>query len=946
MTVQELSQRSSVVSILSRSVSLVEVVQDIALNTNVASGSIRDFVTGVISHRPHDPKRAMLRYTPQYLTLRILTTAYLYYADSLIYQHTWLFHNAKFVEFPRLMMEGGSPKDRCLGGPVIINAFREIKKNETIDSSRNFLLPPLPPTEDNDTYVQWRNASATLHWPSFDKNKYYVTAPNNTTVGGVLSSAAPQQVAAASRTLSFTCTQERQRAFAVRVLQLTTAVVDAVYIICDVFGVSSQLYLIAFQFVFVLVCDWGVHMNVNKSPALRASGLEEENNSKLLCVPFYGTMGTAASSLRSPGRYVEGVPYGGKETRNDGGRLARSARTFGDPDCGVGRWPLGLKALGACRGTANLTSLRCCALCGAACLPSSAIRRSETVAHYTSSVDFYQVRPLSDVIAECECMRVRCRIAILCWLASDLLPRRARHDGQQPMKYKIDRRKPDRFCRPSSNFGLDMISILRRVVRHDAQNWCDNWTGAGYTLPLTKFSKELHNESKWAPKLLLSTEMRWRLKAWPSEAKDVVLPLDKCGCLSVSSARRINFKVAEYTLIAVKSIPPPPLYPDSFNIPHRTLFYNHEISFCQLRNEKENVCTYSLQLVIAEDKHSQLDKLIILIKYRVLHCEKVQHGVFAPYTKYTLEEVNIVEEQLSVILAPATRVCRVVLFAARSTGVDVAILCVDNHVACRDELASGSSVLFAASAGIFLVAPLGLAVKYPFAARSTGIDVAILCIVNHAACRGELASGRFEKAHISIGLHAFGNRPPLLLSTTAFVYQLGSPSATASIPSSADIKAVYTNKIGDRIVNFAGSTAIYLIRQHISVQQPCWRLQHIASSHLLRQPETGNANYNAVHESSHCMFSPAYETYYCDYCNAMFPLSDNLYRYNKKWKGYVCCSSARDYNYYKTFTISSSGSQPEDSNCPFAIDYKTYQCDNCDAVFTRSDSLYRHNKKC
>ncbi|KAJ8872176.1 hypothetical protein PR048_025778 [Dryococelus australis] len=38
------------------------------------------------------------------------------------------------------------------------------------------------------------------------------------------------------------------------------------------------------------------------------------------------------------------------------------------------------------------------------------------------------------------------------------------------MKYKIDRRKPDQFCRPSSNFGLEIISILRRVVRHDAQN--------------------------------------------------------------------------------------------------------------------------------------------------------------------------------------------------------------------------------------------------------------------------------------------------------------------------------------------------------------------------------------------------------------------------------------------------------------------------------------------
>ncbi|KAJ8880459.1 hypothetical protein PR048_016929 [Dryococelus australis] len=49
-------------------------------------------------------------------------------------------------------------------------------------------------------------------------------------------------------------------------------------------------------------------------------------------------------------------------------------------------------------------------------------------------------------------------------------PRRARHDGQQPVKYKIDRRKPDRLCRPTSNFGLEIISILRRVVRHDAQN--------------------------------------------------------------------------------------------------------------------------------------------------------------------------------------------------------------------------------------------------------------------------------------------------------------------------------------------------------------------------------------------------------------------------------------------------------------------------------------------
>ncbi|KAJ8894322.1 hypothetical protein PR048_006942 [Dryococelus australis] len=47
---------------------------------------------------------------------------------------------------------------------------------------------------------------------------------------------------------------------------------------------------------------------------------------------------------------------------------------------------------------------------------------------------------------------------------------RARHDGQQPMKYKIDLRKPDRCCRPSSNFGLEIIYILRHVVRQDAQN--------------------------------------------------------------------------------------------------------------------------------------------------------------------------------------------------------------------------------------------------------------------------------------------------------------------------------------------------------------------------------------------------------------------------------------------------------------------------------------------
>ncbi|KAJ8873158.1 hypothetical protein PR048_026775 [Dryococelus australis] len=47
-----------------------------------------------------------------------------------------------------------------------------------------------------------------------------------------------------------------------------------------------------------------------------------------------------------------------------------------------------------------------------------------------------------------------------------------RHDGRQPMKYKIDPRKPDRFCRATSNFGLERIYILRRVVRHDAQNFC------------------------------------------------------------------------------------------------------------------------------------------------------------------------------------------------------------------------------------------------------------------------------------------------------------------------------------------------------------------------------------------------------------------------------------------------------------------------------------------
>ncbi|KAJ8866172.1 hypothetical protein PR048_033696 [Dryococelus australis] len=49
-------------------------------------------------------------------------------------------------------------------------------------------------------------------------------------------------------------------------------------------------------------------------------------------------------------------------------------------------------------------------------------------------------------------------------------PRRERHDSQQPMKYTIDRREPDRFCRPTSNFRLEKISTLRRVVRHDAQN--------------------------------------------------------------------------------------------------------------------------------------------------------------------------------------------------------------------------------------------------------------------------------------------------------------------------------------------------------------------------------------------------------------------------------------------------------------------------------------------
>ncbi|KAJ8880924.1 hypothetical protein PR048_017397 [Dryococelus australis] len=49
-------------------------------------------------------------------------------------------------------------------------------------------------------------------------------------------------------------------------------------------------------------------------------------------------------------------------------------------------------------------------------------------------------------------------------------PQCARHDGQLPMKYKIDRHKPDRFCLPTSNFGLEMISILCRVVRHETQN--------------------------------------------------------------------------------------------------------------------------------------------------------------------------------------------------------------------------------------------------------------------------------------------------------------------------------------------------------------------------------------------------------------------------------------------------------------------------------------------
>ncbi|KAJ8891047.1 hypothetical protein PR048_010556 [Dryococelus australis] len=75
--------------------------------------------------------------------------------------------------------------------------------------------------------------------------------------------------------------------------------------------------------------------------------------------------------------------------------------------------------------------------------------------------------------------------------SQDLEHRRPRHDGQHPMKYKIDCRKPDRFCRQTSSFGLEIILILRRVVRHDAQNvqprklklYCKlspQWTGFKY----------------------------------------------------------------------------------------------------------------------------------------------------------------------------------------------------------------------------------------------------------------------------------------------------------------------------------------------------------------------------------------------------------------------------------------------------------------------------------
>ncbi|KAJ8877711.1 hypothetical protein PR048_022166 [Dryococelus australis] len=85
------------------------------------------------------------------------------------------------------------------------------------------------------------------------------------------------------------------------------------------------------------------------------------------------------------------------------------------------------------------------------------------------------------------------------------------------------------------------------------------------------------------------------------------------------------------------------------------------------------------------------------------------------------------------------------------------------------------------------------------------------------------------------------------------------------------------------------------------------------------------------HESSHCMFSPAYETFYCDNWGTLFTRSDNLYRHNQKCKD-------------NTFTNSRNVRRHEDSNCPFVIAYKSYPCDNCGVVYANKCNLNAHSR--
>ncbi|KAJ8882297.1 hypothetical protein PR048_014099 [Dryococelus australis] len=78
---------------------------------------------------------------------------------------------------------------------------------------------------------------------------------------------------------------------------------------------------------------------------------------------------------------------------------------------------------------------------------------------------------------------------------------------------------------------------------------------------------------------------------------------------------------------------------------------------------------------------------------------------------------------------------------------------------------------------------------------------------------------------------------------------------------------------------------------------------------------------------------PAYKAFHCDNYDTVFTHSDNLYTHNKKCKGNVRRSSGSDSMYFRrTFANRTSGKYNGESNCSFPINYTTYTLDHYNVI--------------